>query len=443
MLLIPAKTTALRPFPVVGHVPHIIRRGLLNVVGDVCGRNGDIGKLVMGPRTVHIISHPDHVRYVFAENSPNYIKGTALNNLRLLLGEGLVTSDGELWRTERNIVRSAFQKDKMGALIALASSPVEKMLSAWDQGAPQSSFEVHRDMRRLVFVISGLTLFGCDLSAHEDEATEAFAVALRTITDRNQNVYALPLTVPTPGNVRLKRAIATLDRHVNSIIESGSSDTNGGDVLSTLLRARGKNDRQLRDEVITLYLAGHDATTHGLTWVLHFLAQYPDLQQALREEASILLGGRNPTYEDLRFMTLTYKTIQESLRMRSPAALIVRQLVDDDSVDGHHFQAGSWVLISSYLTHQMPEFWPDPDRFDPERFTEEASRSRHQYAYYPFGVGPRTCIGNHLATIEIQLILAMILQRYEFTHAPGARVEEAWHGTLFPKGGLRLMRSRL
>jgi len=142
-------------------------------------------------------------------------------------------------------------------------------------------------------------------------------------------------------------------------------------------------------------------------------------------------------------MTLTYKTIQESLRMRSPAALIVRQLVDDDSVDGHHFQAGSWVLISSYLTHQMPEFWPDPDRFDPERFTEEASRSRHQYAYYPFGVGPRTCIGNHLATIEIQLILAMILQRYEFTHAPGARVEEAWHGTLFPKGGLRLMRSRL
>jgi cytochrome P450 len=237
--------------------------------------------------------------------------------------------------------------------------------------------------------------------------------------------------------------VATLDRQVQGILERRRDDVVRTDVLSLLLQARAANDRQLRDEVITLYLAGHDATSHALTWVLHFLSLYPAIQQQLRDEATGALNGRTPAYEDLRKLVLTLMAIQESLRMRSPAALIAREAVERDEIGGQPIPAGSWVLISSYLTHRLSEFWPDPETFDPARFSEEYARSRHPFSYYPFGLGPRTCIGNHLATVEVQLILAMMLQRYEFTPAPGAKVGEVWRGTLHPRGGLQLIRRRL
>jgi cytochrome P450 len=230
---------------------------------------------------------------------------------------------------------------------------------------------------------------------------------------------------------------------VQQIIEQGQEMAGGNDVLSMLLHARGANDRALRDEVITLYLAGHDATSHTLTWVLYFLSRHSDVQQRLRLELSMVLGGRVPTYQDLQFLPLTLMVIQESMRMRSPAALLAREAVKDDEIDGHRIPAGSWVLISSYLTHRLGEFWPNPDEFIPERFSEQTGRNRHPFAYYPFGIGPRTCIGNHLAMHEVQLILAMILQRYEFKSIPGVEVVEAWRATLHPRGGLPLMRRRI
>ena len=243
-------------YPIVGHLPQILRKGLLNVIVEACGDKGRVGELVMGPRKVHIISHPEHVRYVFAENGSNYIKKSSLDNLRLLLGEGLVTSDGDLWRNSRSVVQTAFQRERMAEMIRTAAEPVRMMLDAWDQGPVQTTLDMHREVRRLVFIISGWTLFGCDLSENVDEATKAFATALTAITDRNQNVYALPLSVPSPGNIRLKRAIQTLDRQVQDIVERRRNNGSGTDVLSLLLRARETDDRQLRDEVITLYLAG-------------------------------------------------------------------------------------------------------------------------------------------------------------------------------------------
>jgi cytochrome P450 len=203
------------------------------------------------------------------------------------------------------------------------------------------------------------------------------------------------------------------------------------------------SERQLRDEVITLYLAGHDATSHTITWVLHFLALHPDLQQRLRKEAADLLSGSAPTYGQLRSLSYTQMVVQEAMRIRPAAALLVREVVSDDSIGGYPLKGGTWILVSSYLTHNMGEFWPEPNIFRPERFSEEESMGRHPFAYYPFGVGPRTCIGNHLAFAEVQLILAMILQRYEFVQPAGATVTPTWRGTLHPKGGLRLIRRRI
>lgn len=436
----------MRPLPVVGHLPHILRHGLLNVVVDVCGDKGAVGRLDMGSRVAHVVSHPEDLRHIFAENAANYIKGSSLNNLRLLLGEGLVTSDGDLWRGERNIVQVAFQRDKLTALLRLAVGPVDDMLSRWDRGPESAMLEVHQEIRNLVFIVSGLTLFGCDLSDNVEEATRAFATALNVITDRN--VYALPMWLPTPANLKLKRSVAILDRHVRQIVERRDGRANGDDVLSVLLRAQhtgtnGTNDRQLRDEVITLYLAGHDATSHTLSWMLHFLSIYPDLQERLREEAAKVLAGQKPTAEHLRSLTQTQRAIQEAMRLRPAAAMLARQIVADDEVRGCRLKGGEWVVISSFLTHHLREFWENPDRFDPDRFSESAAKYRHPFAYYPFGIGPRTCIGNHLATMEVQLIVAMLLQRYEFAPSPGEKVKLEWHGTLYPHGGLRLIRRRL
>ena len=269
----------LRPFPFVGHAPHILRKGLLNFIVEMCADTGQVTTLAMGPRVAHVVTHPDHVRYVFS-NTANYIKGTTLNNLRLLLGEGLVTSDGELWRRERSLVQAAFQRERMAGLLGLCVRPVQNMLANWDRGGAITVLDMHREVRRLVFIISGLTLFGCNLEDNADEARQALATALGIVSDRNENAYALPLWVPTPGNLKLRKAIGILDRHVEEIIEQRRGSAAGDDVLSVLLRAKEAGsdtltDRQLRDEVITLYLAGHDATAHSLTWVLYFLGFIP------------------------------------------------------------------------------------------------------------------------------------------------------------------------
>jgi len=432
---------------VLGHVPHILRRGLLNVLVDLCGREGQLRPLHMGFRRAQVATHPDHLQYIGAEAHKNFIKGTALANLRLLLGSGLVTSDGELWKRERRMAAPTFQRDKLAGLLDLAVGPIETLLATWDIGPADAVFDLHHELKHVVFRISGLTLFGCDLDDDADEATRAFSTALHEITRRNELVYGLPLAIPTPANLRLRRAIDVLDRHVQGIIDA-RREADASDVLSTFLRARRDrpeqfSDRQLRDEVLTLYLAGHDATSHTLSWVFHYAALYPEIQQRMRAEAQEALGDRAPTHADLPRLPYTRRVVQETLRIMSPAAVLARQVVERDEVDGVVLPAGSWVLLSPFVTHHLPEFWPEPDRFDLDRFTPERSAGRHPFAYCPFGLGARTCIGNHLALAEVVLILAMLLPRYEFSHAPNTQVTPVWRATLQPKDGLILVRRRL
>ncbi len=432
-------------FPLVGHAPQIMWKGLLDVIVDTCGRTGEVKRLMIGRKVAHVVSHPEHLRYVLVDRERNFIKGTALDHLRILLGDGLVTSDGEVWKRARKIAQPAFHRDKMNGLMALAADPIRRLMSSWEREPDGATVDMHVEMKRLVFLISGLTLFGCDLGDDADEATRAFAVALHEIAARIENVYALPLSVPTPGNLRLARAVRTLDRHVRGIVAS-RKDTSRPDVLSMFMSARQGgsehfDDAQLRDEVLTLYLAGHDATSHALTWVLHFASRHPEVQQRLHEEASALASDPS-TLEDLSRLPYTRMVVQESLRLRPPGALVARQVVVDDEVGGCQLPAGSWVLVVPFLTHYLPEFWPDPDRFDPERFAGEGAARRHACSFYPFGLGSRTCIGNHLAIAEIQLVTSTLLRRYRFEHAPGSAGEMMWRATLQVRGGLKMIRRR-
>lgn len=435
-----------RAYPFIGHVPEIARRGLLDVLVNLCGRSGRIVPLKLGLQVAHVATHPDHLMVIGAQRHKNFIKGTALDNLRLLLGNGLVTSDGDAWLRERRMAAPTFQRDKLAGLLELATGPLADALDAWDRGPDGVAFDFHHELKRVIFRISGLTLFGCDLADGADEATRAFAAALEEITRRNELVYSLPMAIPTPGNVRLRRAIGVLDRHVQGIIDR-RADGGGSDVLSTFIRARRDrpgelSDRQLRDEIVTLYLAGHDATSHTLSWVFHFAALYPEIQARMREEAMGALGGRTPTPADLPRLSYTRQVVEESLRAMSPAAVLARQVVEHDELDGVKLPAGSWVILSPFITHHLPEFWPDPDRFDPDRFNKERAAGRHLFAFCPFGLGARTCIGNHLAMAEVVLMSAMLLERYRFVHVPGNRVTPVWRATLQPKG-LRLRRERV
>jgi cytochrome P450 len=233
---------------------------------------------------------------------------------------------------------------------------------------------------------------------------------------------------------------------VQSIIDR-RDEVGGDDVLATFVEARREHpgevtDRQLRDEILTLYLAGHDATSHTLTWMLHFTARHPEIQERMRDEARRAMAASVAT-PDLRLLPYTRSVVEETLRIMPAAAILARQVVEDDAIDGVRLPAGSWVVLSPFITHHLSEFWPDPDRFDPERFTPDRARDRHPFAYCPFGLGPRTCIGNHLAMAELVTIAAMLLVRYELAHPPGTEVTPIWRATLQPKGGLTLTRRRI
>ncbi|MBZ0118572.1 MAG: cytochrome P450, partial [Sandaracinaceae bacterium] len=430
----------------VGHGAHILARGLLRVVIDLCGRSGRVVPMQMGTKRAHIVSHPDHLRHVFT-NERNFIKGTALRHLRLLLGDGLVTSDGEVWERARKIAQPAFRRQKMAGLAALATGPIRDLLARFDGDADGAASDLHRDLKRTVFRISGLTLFGVDLGVGADEATRAFATALDVIAGRIENVFALPISVPTPENLRFRRALRTLDRHVQGIVAE-RHDTSGDDVLSMFLDARREggdhfSDRQLRDEVITLYLAGHDATSHALSWTFHFLSEHPEVQERIRAELAQLDGVEAPGPDELQKLAYMRMVANEALRLRPPGAIIARQVVQDDELGGVKLAAGSWVVLCPYVTHHLPEVWQEPECFLPERFSAENSKGRHPFAFYPFGSGPRICIGNHLAMMEIQLVLLHLLRRYRFAHPAGTVIEPTWRATLQPRGGMPMRRWRI
>jgi cytochrome P450 len=324
------------------------------------------------------------------------------------------------------------------------------MLDAW---APRAGtgvpFDVAAEMSRLTLRVVGKTLFSMDLTGDAAEVGRGLVVALGFLGRRAMGFLPPPVWVPTPASVRFLRARRALDRVVYHIIQTRRrTGEDAGDFLGMLLAARdadtgeGMSDQQLRDEVMTFVLAGHETTAVALAWTWYLLARHPDADARLRAEVAAVLGGRAPTVEDLPALRYTRMVLEETMRLYPPVWGLGRQAIAADSIGGYPIRAGAPVSMSPYVTHRHPAVWDDPERFDPERFTPERVAARPRFAYLPFSGGPRLCIGNEFALMEATLVLALVAQRYRLVLAPERRVVPQVTLTLRPRGGLPMTLER-
>ncbi|HSO36837.1 MAG TPA: cytochrome P450, partial [Labilithrix sp.] len=353
----------------------------------------------------------------------------------------------------------AFHRDKLAAFADQMSTTTRDMLTRWksEQGAAKP-FDIHVEMMRLTFRIVGLTLFSADVDGDARDVGQALDVAMHWANAYAESILPIPPYVPTPANLRFKKAKKTIDDVVYRLIaerrsQAAVSGEFGSDLLGMLMAASGDpdasdpeardgmSDQELRDEIITMILAGHETTANLLSWTFHLLARHPEVERRVREEARRVLGDRDPVLEDVKALSYTRMVIEEGLRLYPPAWVFERQAVAEDTLGGYPIEKGAIIGICPYVMHRHPDHWDNPEVFDPERFLPERSAGRARYAYIPFGGGPRTCVGNHFALMEAQILLAMIVREQRLELVPGHAVVLDPVITLRPKTGIMVTRS--
>ncbi len=387
---------------------------------------GDILRMDTGPFTVHIINDPDMVQHVLQDNNRNYVKGYALSKSENLLGKGLLTNEGEAWRSQRRLIQPAFHRQVLDNFARVMTDSTAEMLADWAARPAGQPFNVSTDFLGLTLEIVGRTLYSTSVNeADKRTVGRVMPFILEETNRRISNIIDIGEKLPTAANRQLKRYIAELDAIVYGMIEQRRhSGEQLPDLLGMLLGAQdedtgeGMNDKQLRDEVMTLFLAGHETTANNLSWTIYLLAEHPEVYAKVKAEVDQVLGGRTPSADDYRGLTYTRMVLDESLRLLPPAWAFGREPLEDDIVGGYSMPAGSSVIISPYVMHRHPDYWPEPEAFKPERFDPSVDSKRPKYAYLPFGGGPRQCIGNSFAQMEAVLVLAMLAQRYDFHTGP-------------------------
>lgn len=404
---------------------------------------GDISHFRMGPFTIYFINHPDLVRDVLVVNADKFIKGRALQRSRSLLGNGLLTSEGEFHLRQRRMIQPAFHKTRIAEYTRVMTQFADELTDEWKDGDER---DIDHEMMRLTLRIVAKTLLGSDVTREADEV----GVALTTIVDMF-NLLLLPFSevlerLPFPQSIRLKRAKRTLDRVIYEIIDQRRGNSGeGDDLLSMLLEARDEDDggqmtdRQVRDEALTLFLAGHETTANALTWTWYLLSQNQDAETRLHEELDRVLAGRLPTIDDLPSLPFTEHVLAESMRMFPPVWGLGRQCTADHELGGYLIPPGSTVLMSQAILQRDPRFWPDPGKFMPDRWGEQSVKEAGQRnIYFPFGGGVRRCIGESFAWAEGILLLATIGRKWRFRLNPEQKIETKPLITLRPKFGMRM-----
>jgi cytochrome P450 len=406
---------------------------------------GDVVRTRIGPLAYYTLFHPDHVKQVLQDNNHNYVKGPLIARAKVLIGDGLFSSEGDFWRRQRRLAQPAFHRQRIGAFAETMVACGRDELDAWaGVAASGSSFDLMAAMSRFTLRVVGKTLFSLDLSGDAAAVGTALLVALDYVVYRTFHLFVPPPWFPTPRHGRFRRALRTLDEVVLRIIDTRRRDGDPhADLLSMLLGARdedtgeGMTDRQLRDEVMTFILAGHETTAVTLGWTWALLCANPEIESRLRDEVAAAIGRREPGVEDLPALRYVRMVVEEALRLYPPLWAFGRQAVAEDRAGEYRIAAGAPVNLCPWVTHRDPRFWDDPLRFDPERFTPERVAKRHRYAYLPFSGGPRLCIGNEFALMEATLLVAMMAQRYRVALAdPGRPVVPEVRLTVRPAGGL-------
>jgi cytochrome P450 len=402
---------------------------------------GDVFRLDLGSRRFYFVNHPDGAKHVMQDNNKNYRKG--YGELPLL-GNGLVTSEGEFWRQQRRLMQPSFHRERIAGLATAMTDEAARMLTRWeDQARRNEPLDIYQEMLRVTMSVITRTMFGGDVEQDFDVLSPAFTTALEHMNSKMFSPLRIPDSWPTPLNRRNREAIQKIDEVVyRTIANRRSGKTHGNDLLAMLLEARdedtgeGMSDQQLRDEVTTIYFAGHETTAATLSWTWYLLCQHPEAEIRMHEEVMRVLGEGVPTAANTAQLDFTRMVIEEAMRLYPPGWMFTRTANGADGICGYGIPKDATVMISPYVMHRDARWWENPAGFDPERFTPERSAGRPKTAYIPFAAGPRMCIGNQFSMMEAQLIAAMVVQRFRLHLMPGQKVEAKPMATLRPSPGV-------
>ena len=419
------------------------RRGPLPFFQNLAEKYGDISYFKLGPQEAFFLNHPDLIKDVLVTNSQNFMKGLALQRAKRMLGEGLLTSEGEFHRRQRRLAQPAFHRARIASYATVMTEYGAQMRASWRDG---TTLDISEEMMRLTLAIVGKTLFDADVESDAPEVGEAMSVVMDLFNTITIPFFELLQKLPLPQLRRFDGARAKLDAIIFRMIEERRrSGKDRGDLLSMLLLAQDQEgdggrmtDTQLRDEAMTIFLAGHETTANALTWTWYLLSQNPDVEAKLHAEIDQVLGERLPAVEDVARLRYTEMVLAESMRLYPPAWAVGRMALHDCEIGGYVVRRRSLVLMSQYVMHRDARYFSNPLRFDPERWAPEARESRPQFSYFPFGGGPRRCIGESFAGMEGILLLATLAQQWQMRLAPNHVVALRPVITLRPKHGMRM-----
>ena len=392
---------------------------------------GDVARFRLVTRHLVLVAHPTDIRHVLQDRASNYNKQTrGFEVLRTVLRDGLLTSQGDHWLRQRRIAQPGFHRARIAGFGDTMTRAADELADRWLSRSTPGAVDVTADMSRLTLRIVGETLLSTDVSGEADRVGQALSITQRRANEALGRIVPLPLWWPTESQRQLRDAIRTLDEVMLDIIAgrrtAGAADAD--DLLSMLMQARdaetgeGMDDAQLRDEVMTIFLAGHETTAIALEWTWYLLSLHPATRERLHAEVDDALGGRTPTVADLPRLGYVDQVIKESMRLYPPAWVISRCAIEEDVIGGFRIPAGTIVLLSPYVTHRHPQFWPNPETFDPDRFEPARLGELAPFTHFPFGGGPRQCIGNSFAMMELVLVVATIAQRCRLDLVEGGRV---------------------
>jgi cytochrome P450 len=425
-------------FPLLGSDPLAVFTGWAHEFGDMFYYRA-------GWIHVYFLNHPDLIELVLISQSQNFAKDKVIQNSRWFLGQGLLTSEGSEWRRQRRLCQPAFHRERLSSYGQTMGAYSEEMMTAWPDGEVR---DIHQEMMQLTMRIVAKVLFSVEVSEDAQKIAAALNLLMRH-TSGLRMIMPPPLRhIPLPALVRVKRAVHELDEIVNRIIRRRrASGEDTGDLLSMLMSARDEDgsamtDRQLRDEIMTFLLAGHETTAVSLSWTWYLLSQHPEASQKLRQELNEVLQGRTPQLEDLPHLPYTDKVIKESMRLYPPAWSLARTTVKATEIGGYRIPVGANVVMSPWIMHRDRRFFENPEQFDPDRWSGQAAQQLPRFAYFPFGGGPRLCIGASFAMMETNILLATIAQRFQLRLIPGHPVTPQPGITLRPRHGIRMKMTR-
>lgn len=414
-----------------------IRKDVLTHFENTMRKYNGISRGRLGPYYYVNLTKPEYIEQVFL-NPDIYIKGRDNKTLRFILGNGLVTSEGEFWLKQRRLIQPLFHKKRLQGFVEKMVESTRAMLQSWE-GKTGRIVDLHTEMTSVTLAIVSQTLMSTEVKGDFEKVSDALVVVMEGM----MNFFRLPDWIPTPGNIKMRSNRRVLYNTIHKIIEERRQSKEQFDDLLTMLmevedadtRER-MTDEQLRDEVITIFLAGHETTANALSYAFYLLAQHPDIKQRLVNEVNEVIGTDEMTFENLSRLTYTTMVIKEVMRLYPPVWGITRDAAEDTVIDGYLIKKGDSIAMSPYAVHRSERYWENPLKFDPDRFAPEKAKNIHRYAWFPFGGGQRFCIGNNFAMMEMQIILAMACREYNFTLAENFELKLETLVTLRPKSGV-------